>query len=179
MSASTRIDNSSNCASVTTEGACVSGQSPLLRFWKCDNFPNVFLVAHEHDHPDLSRVRLPACGGVPYANASMKYPNRFLTSSGVIFKNTSKTFLLDIPLVNSDTPTTDFIAVADEIVVLTLDVPRIRVQQGQGLICASGEQVVEGFITILILVPFKQRIIDNPQEIVLGFINKVELLCEV
>ena len=38
-----------------------------------------------------------------------------------------KNLLLDIPLVDSDTPTTDLISIAHEIVVLALDFPRIRV----------------------------------------------------
>ena len=38
-----------------------------------------------------------------------------------------KNLLLDIPLVDPDTPTTDLITVAHKIVVLTLNLPRIRV----------------------------------------------------
>ena len=38
---------------------------------------------------------------------------------------------------------------------------------------------MEGFVAIFILVPFKQRIINNPQEVVSGFVNEVQFASEV
>ena len=39
--------------------------------------------------------------------------------------------------------------------------------------------MVEGFVAILILIPFKQRIINDPQEIVPSFVNEVQFASEV
>ena len=77
------IDNSANWKSVTSEGAPVIRQAPRCVFGKA-------ITSRMFSSPSINITRrsspgaIPACGGVPYCNASIKYPNLDFTSSGDI-----------------------------------------------------------------------------------------------
>src|SRR5579883_337713 len=131
-----------------------------LRLGEGDDFANILLVGQQHDQAVDAQGNAAVWGRAVLEG--FEHVTELLPDLLIAHVHKREDFALEFGDVDTHAATANFVAVADNVILLRANIQRVSIEPLDMGLVHAGEGVVFGFVPLLLLVEMQQRKVDDP-----------------